>query len=576
MPYNTFVENARRGRTGEVYVRTHINDLCSAGTLEADDRATERVEGGDLYTQRVTWENEANNIFPNYVYEYAPELQNLRAYRPEYTIGGVEVKTSWDFLFQTNDHEAETGTLHIALWSSNTRDKPGWLPKLLNPNRFTRQDDAPAAVQPHTLLFILAAYENVFAAIAFENVPEFLNRLRFLAQEIGIDLDNEIPYGDDAQAWSPTGMLLTDATWLVPLKDIEDLARVTMIGDMPRLRPDIRNQWRSCSRNTQQQRYAHLTELSNGRHISIEAEYRNAFTPSSDRQIFADINYNLDVIEHINSEHYPTLASLSGQRALEHLNGIMLYMLAQEFPVWPERNKRFFLIGKRMLECWCKEFGIIGSTKSWQGSLVFLSDCGLIKCFRPTSDIGANGLNRVYQSIKPINGKRPSLRSVPRYTDRVLAQAEHVAQIYHQNKIVLSKMTKADVIRCRGQEIANKLYLDGRTISEEELYVHDLYMRTMVTYISQSGYALKVQILDTVERTMVREQQFQCIDTFGQYSDAEIAELNRQKPFWRAFEKMKERTRQLANEAGYNYCPISRRNRQDLHLPDDLTQWIIC
>ena len=574
MPDNNFVENARRGKIGEKFVIDHIKSLCASLMLNQEEHAGDYIEGGDLRTHMLRVGQEINSFLPDYV--DMPELQEGTWYEVcGYTIGGVEVKTTWDFLAKTYDHEECTGTLPFALWSSSSREHPGWLLKMLHPERYTHPGETLNAVQPHALLYILAAYENVFASIAFENIPMLLNRLRGLANAANVDLDDSIPLGQQAQTWAPDNILISGNMWLIPLINLQDLATVTLIGEKPRIRPDIFFQNRSCTSHIQESRYDHLSRLAGNKHIPIEEEYRNSFTPSRNRKVFADISYNLSILDSFDETVYPTLAIYRRKKVFEHLRGLMLYMLAQESPVWPLQNKRFFLIGKLTLEDWCKGHGISGSTKSWQGSLIFLADCGLIKCFRPIGNNQEQGLETIYRNLTPVNGKYPTLRSVPRYTDDVLLHAEHIAKLYHEREIILSKMTKADVILCRGNDRANQLYLDGRGISEEEMYVRELYQRILIHRINENGYAEKDNVLKTVRQTMRREMGFQWIDPTHTLNEAERDEMDRQKKYWDAYSKIKERTRQLANDAGYEYHPIRNNNRTEFGLLETYSKWII-
>ena len=74
---------------------------------------------------------------------------------------------------------------------------------------------------------------------------------------------------------------------------------------------------------------------------------------------------------------------------------------------------------------------------------------------------------------------------------------------------------------------------------------------------------------------MIREKHFRFIKQDHVLNEEEQNELNRQTPFWDAYSKMKERTRQLANDAGYTYHPIRNSDRDKFHFPDTLTNWII-
>lgn len=574
MTNNNFIENVKRGNVGERFVEAHINELCDAILLNQREYHEDHVEGADEMARRLILGNPIDDFLPDYI--DMPELLEGTSFEvQEYLIGGVEVKTTWNYLAATYDRENESGTIPVALWSSETRSNPGWLPKLLHPERYEVDGEIPVAVQPHTILFILAAYENAFASIAFEDVPALLDRLRSLARGAGVDLDDGIPYGEQAQDWSPENMVLFGNMWPVALSDVQDLARVTLIGTKPRIRPDIYMQDRSCTSYTQEKRYMYLAELAGDRHISIEEEYRDCFTPSQKRKIFADIDHNLSILDNFEDEKYPALAKYRRKRVFDHLKGLMLYMLAQEFPEYLNHSQRYFVIGKIQLEDWCKRHGIPGSTKSWQGSLVFLRDCGLIKCFRPKGDLNSPCLARIYSSMTPINGKYPSLRSVPRYDDDILANAEHIARIYFENHIIIAKMTKADVIRCRGREIANQLYLDDRTITQEEMYVHDIYINLLIHFINTQGYADKDSILEQIKTKMRNNMHFQNIDRDHILTENEENELARQEPYWRAYFKMTERTAQLAAERGYRYHPTRRIDKDALHLPDTFNKWII-
>ena len=87
--------------------------------------------------------------------------------------------------------------------------------------------------------------------------------------------------------------------------------------------------------------------------------------------------------------------------------------------------------------------------------------------------------------------------------------------------------------------------------------------------------AEKDEILKEVQRAMICENHFLFILQDHILNEEERKELERQAPFWNAYSKMKERTSQLAEDAGYTYHPIKNTDRERLHLPDTLTNWII-
>ena len=107
---NNFVEDVRRGNVGERFVYAHLNDLCNSVMLNQNELPELRIEGADETAHRVILGAPIDNFLPDYV--DMPGMQNGTFYDvEEYSIGGVEVKTSWDYLAKTYDRENESGTL---------------------------------------------------------------------------------------------------------------------------------------------------------------------------------------------------------------------------------------------------------------------------------------------------------------------------------------------------------------------------------------------------------------------------------------------------------------------------------
>lgn len=123
-----------------MFVLGHLNNLIHDAVVDVKDTADEKIAGRDLVAT-IVHQNES-------------EKENKN----------IEVKTIWNFLSRTNDHEDTSGTLGFELWKSPTRESLGWLDEMLHPERH------PKAVCPDQFIFLLIAYENVFASIAFEKV----------------------------------------------------------------------------------------------------------------------------------------------------------------------------------------------------------------------------------------------------------------------------------------------------------------------------------------------------------------------------------------------------------------------
>ncbi len=569
------MRRVERGHVGEAFVRKHGQELLDRTILGYEPRAGEHVEGGDAAANVLQLGEPIEGFLPDYVDD--PALTSAQAYEVTERVGGIEVKTCWNSLFHTAYPEHTGIDLRFALWSGKQRREPGWLIRMMHPDRFYEPGQEIRSVQPHTLVFLLAEYDNVFASVVFKDIPGLFDRLWTLAGRQGFDLD-AVPCGQEAQEWQRDNPLIRDHIWHVSLSDLGDLATVTMIGDRPRMRPDIVVSGEVvCAANTQVRRYEHLLSLAGERRIPQDAEFQDRFIPPAAQQIFADVAHNLTMLETLDEAAYPALAYYRRQRVFDHLRGIMLNMLAHPYPQWKEPEPRFFSIAKGYLENWCKEQqGIPGSAMSWQGSLIFLKDCGLLKAYRPIGTENDPEIARILGGLHRMGARRNiTLWSVPRYTPDVLAKANRIADVYKVNRAKLSRMTKADVVRIRGQAQADRLFLDGRKIGAEEAYVHDLYIRLLQERIDQQGYAVPDELIDSVWDITWQEQRFVFYDPFTPPTMEEKAERERQAPYWWARKKMEGRTAQLAGEIGCVYRPVRREDRERLQLPRDFRKWII-
>ena len=566
-----FVQNVNRGRVGEVFVAEHLAELQSAIALNYSDRTAAHVEGVDAANIRMRIGEPLAGFVPPYVDD--PALRGAPAYEITETMaGGIEIKTIWNFLLNTLYPDEEYGSLPFALWSNENRDRPGWLIRIMHPENDYEPGQAIRTVQPHTIVFLLAEYENVFASVVFERVPELFERLKIIAQDEGFGLDH-IPCEEEEHLWSNPN--IKNHVWYVPITLLQDLATVTMIADQPMIRPNIRINEKILLSDTQSRRYEQLRSLAGDRYIPMDERFRDRFTPLRNQQVFSDVVFNLSVLDTLDETKYPTLAYYKRQKVFQHLRGLMLNILAHPYPVWSERNPRFFTIGKDYLEAWCKERGISGSSMSWQGSLVFLKDCNLVEAFRPVGDEHDHAMMRAISGIRRPGKKNITFWSVPRYTPPIMEAAERIAVIYANNHVKLTQLTKADVIRVRGIERANQLYLDGRRISMQEEYVHDLYLTVLQEAIRRNSYAEPDKIIREVERRMRYELHFRYIDFLAGFTQEDEEELARQELYKNALMKMKARTRQLAAEAGFSYRPVRREDRSRHQLPEEYKKWLI-
>ena len=169
MKRNSFYVNLKDGRTGERFVQKHIGEIVSLDIIKVEDTHQRKIEGQDCILTVADMDSSDSNLLKN-----------------------VEIKTVRNFLARTNDNEDIHGTLCFELWKTDTRASHGWLPKIMHPESHRN------AITPDILVFLLIDYVDAFASIAFEDTSALFLRLRSLAAEQGIDLDN-LPYKSDFQ-----------------------------------------------------------------------------------------------------------------------------------------------------------------------------------------------------------------------------------------------------------------------------------------------------------------------------------------------------------------------------------------
>ncbi len=575
MPRQSFARNAQRGSVGERFALKYLSEIADVGlVLNPQHRADEHVEGGDVTARFLQLGDEIEGFLPDYVDD--PDLANATAYEIiQHTAGALEVKTDWGLLFRTYDSENPTGTLPFALWANEKRSKPGWLLRILYPDQYLEEDQAINSVQPKALVFVLAAYQNVYACVSFSDIPALKERIETIAGQAGFCLATDVPCDENAENWIPQGIILNQSVWYIPLSQLEDIATVTMIGDMPRIRPDITAGEYRCSSAVQNQRYEYLQRLSGNRaHLPADEEFKDAFIPADNMKVFANIDYNLNFIKSIDPEKYPVLYFYSKQKVFRHLEGLMLNMLAHPYPIWPEKNPSFFAIGNNYLENWCKRQGIDGSSKSFQGSLVFLKICGLARSFRPNSAHQDSITLSMQKRISRGNAPRAlTYRTVPLYTDQILMNAEKTAKRFYEKRISIAKMTKTDVINVLGQKAADKEYMSTVTVSQIEKTVDKAFFRVMKSEVRKNGYAFFPSVKQKALKIIRKECDFIYIDPISEHTVEERQEIDRQKKYHMAFIKFEERKSAKAAQIGLQYRQISNAERAEWNIPLSNRSW---
>ncbi len=383
MPRANTARNFIVGTTGESYVRRHIQQLLEHGFVTyTADTAGDYVEGGD---NRVVYNRLGEETdMDEFTLGGAIDIQGTGHRLAERLVGGLEVKTIYNFTFRKNDNNEPSGTLPFEL---RNRNRYGWLLALLHPEMRLgpEEEEQPIhAVQPVLFCFLLISYLGPFACVMFEDFPALAQRLEELAAEKGFQLvpqseDNPdgIPLAAEAETWRQDDPYIIDDCWHVPLDRLSDLATVTMIGQAPLVKRSIQLNDDNNYVRLQQSRYDYLLRCAGDRTIPEEIESRTDFYPKDSNRLFADILNNLDAINNLDEQNYPNLyKALKTFGMRDHLNSILYNMYSHEMISEINGNQKWFLQRKKYLREWSKEQNIKGSTFSWQSHIMIRASKG--------------------------------------------------------------------------------------------------------------------------------------------------------------------------------------------------------
>ena len=539
--------NFRQGNAGNNYVLEHLNQLVRHGIVtRAIDTEGDYVEGGD---NRINYQRFGERIEINDIALDAAENDNRHGYRIEAVLtGGVEVKTIDNFIFRNNDMNEPSGTLPFELWKNN-REKLGWLLALMYPEiRIQEEDDQPLhAVQPILFSFLLVSYLGPYACIMFEDFPALALRLKELAAARGIELDpSHIPIGEEAETWRQDDPYIIGNVWHVPFEQVQDLATVTLIGDMPIVKRSLQHDPEYTYERLQQARIDYLRRCADDRSNPGDPRLEEAFYPADVTHVFADVLKNMETIEHLSEEEYPYLFQALRSRSMrDHLNCTLLNMYSHALPT-RVGNMLGFLQTKTYLHKWGNANNVIGSRFSWQSHLIFLTDAGLLKKF--------------IDSNKPLS--RGLFRSVPRYTPEVLREADDKARKYIAHGIKLNNFTKSEVIRVSGQARANTLfYGDGRVISAVEENISNMFIAEANRILDEQGYALPDQIVNEVSRIVFNEYWE---DPFEEAEQEQMENYTREIS---RVKRLKHRYLELSLKVPCQYRELTPEEKASFQLP---------
>lgn len=531
MADKSFTGSVEEGRVGELYVQKHINELCTLHVTHVEDKHEEHIEGRDFIATVGD--------------EEAPHFLD------------VEVKTARDFITRTNDHEEVSGTIGFELWSAESLHHLGWLPKMLNP-------EDSQTVCPDILVFLLVAYENAFACVSFENAHALFSRLREIALADGFDLDH-LPVGKQAKAFADSRLDIVENMWLVPLTQIKDLAIVTMIGERPRLRPDIysgeNKKERICTTATQRARYNYLQTLSGGRE-TIETDNEFVFIGDAADQVMSTIDHNLSFLDSVNLNQYQCIQYFARKgKFLVCYRGVLENMLSHEYPSRKMNKTAYYPMSYGSIAAWCEQNGYHAALATWYGHIKYMLDLGLLKYSRPPKKSN----NPIDVAINK-NNKGP--KSVGYYTpvridENTFIEADFQAQEYVKYRGTSSNVTKSDFIEAKGFEKANAAYgNDGRRISKADEYVKECVLTSIQLGVYENSYITVNELFRKVKSDVKRNQKLYPSNIEKMDPQKQDKERDRQRDYYRAIEKCRKKLKALV-KSNFPYLVVHLISKKD-------------
>ena len=392
MANKTLYQAREFGIKGEAFINKHLHEFITDNLLlNLEDTSGKNVEGMDS----TSFSAKLGASAPEFIPDFADPGDQPAYPITAITYGGNEIKTINSFLWRTNDGEDPTGTLGFELWETDSKRHYGWAYKIFHPEKSMN------AVQPAYLFFLLVAYGSAFACVAFEDIDKLHARLANVAHEDGFDID-EYPLGREMNIPSIVGNM-----WQVPLSRIEDLAVGTLIGNKPRIRPDIIAGTQKCSKRTQNQRYDHLVQLASGRSIDSDPQFVGIILADGADQTLQDTEYDFSLVDKEFWKDYPKmLEAIRRTKVFNILYGVLWNMLAHEFPIKLEKNSHYYYpIARDYLYRWLSDSFLPMSKATINGYLKILSYCGLLEqfiAFKGNKDPAILKLNRANANGKNI------------------------------------------------------------------------------------------------------------------------------------------------------------------------------
>lgn len=219
---------------------------------------------------------------------------------------------------------------------------------------------------------------------------------------------------------------------------------------------------------------------------------------------------NIEIIEagEITKEKYPVLHSLlydkrSNRR--EHILNLYGFMMYHE-PVTIFGRLYWWELSQSQR---AKE-GFTGAIATWQSQLMFFHLCGILERIKPNKRTSDTYMREKYFYYAEQRQQPPIFYAPVLLADKRLREAERTAADFLSRGFSPSMVTKKQVIRYRGQRIANGIYQNGYKIPKKDDAAEDFIVRFIEAQIKERGYATPK---DTPEKQKyLRDFKRICID----------------------------------------------------------------
>lgn len=527
MSEESFYVNYHEGRQGELFAQEYLNQLVSMEASRIIDTSNEKIEGKD---------------FVAYLKDPDTGVSTEK---------NIEVKTFRGFLFRTNDDEEATGTLGFELWKTKKRKTLGWLPKFLAP-------DGRKSVQPDILVFLLVAYDRVFASISFLDVPALLDRLKMFSRQNSFNIIAP-PVGEDANNFSLSPGLLVENMWLLPFRMLSDLAHVVLIGEKPRIRPIIHAPSRSCQNTTQNWRYEYLQSISKS-HIHLLSDERFVFNLDKGYQAITTASKNISFLDSVNWDWFEQLKYMNRSGSfLKVWKGLYQFMLSREYPEREYKGNRYFPISYKTISDWGYQNNIRLQPQTWFNYIKHLLEFGLLKHYQPHK-LSTNPVDMA------VNKNNPYPRSVEFYspvelTNNILLLADCKAQDYKHTKRRVASTSRSAIEIQSDLETAKKAYYDNRVLTKKDKYVYETAEQLLISEIDKHDYIRVKEFYSKLWKIIVQKQKLTRIEIV--FCEKDAKEQKRYDEYRHAFCIFeKEKKDFIADMMVYKIGPVTKSDKR--------------